>query len=309
MVVLASLLVLIEGTPPAAAAPTASSSVEIASSSVGTAVAAVETASAERDWTQEPGVRDSVVRLYRAVFNRDADPEGLTYWVNRYVEGVPLAAIANEFMASAEWRGTYGPLDDDQFVATIYGNVLGREPDPEGYAYWRQVLASGATRTQLLLGFSESQELILTTATATPVPPPPRFAALPPNSGSGRRIVYSNSRQLVWLVEGSGQVSNSYPVSGRRGVPASGTYRVYSKSPVAWAGHDGITMRHMIRFAHGRSLAIGFHSIPRYPDGRPMQTEAELGQFRSSGCIRQRDDLAAALYAWAPVGTTVVVTP
>ena len=67
-------------------------------------------------------------------------------------------------------------------------------------------------------------------------------------------------------------------------------------------------MRHMVRFTRGRNLAIGFHSIPRYGDCRPMQTEAQLGTYRSSGCVRQADSMAEALYAWADIGTTVVVT-
>ena len=68
-------------------------------------------------------------------------------------------------------------------------------------------------------------------------------------------------------------------------------------------------MTHMVRFAHGTRLSIGFHGIPRYANGQPMQTEAQLGTFRSSGCVRQADHKAEALYNWAPVGTTVVVLP
>jgi lipoprotein-anchoring transpeptidase ErfK/SrfK len=40
-----------------------------------------------------------------------------------------------------------------------------------------------------------------------------------------------------------------------------------------------------------------------------MQTEAELGYYRSGGCVRQADDKAAALYDWAPIGTTVHAIP
>jgi lipoprotein-anchoring transpeptidase ErfK/SrfK len=68
-------------------------------------------------------------------------------------------------------------------------------------------------------------------------------------------------------------------------------------------------MEYMVRFARGRSLAIGFHSIPVYASGRPMQSEAELGQYRSAGCVRQRHAQARQLYEWAPVGTPVVVLP
>jgi hypothetical protein len=146
-----------------------------------------------------------------------------------------------------------------------------------------------------------------------PPPPPPAPAAprytgpaVPAGSGSGRRIVYSNPGQRVWLIGNNGP-EYSYAVSGRRGVPPAGTYRVFSKSRRASAGHDGIYMDNMVRFAHGQDLAIGFHAIPRYPNGRPLQNESELGAYRSAGCVRQADRDAARLYDWAPVGTVVVV--
>ncbi len=130
---------------------------------------------------------------------------------------------------------------------------------------------------------------------------------VPANSGNGRRIIYATSGQRVWLVQANGRVFDSYLVSGKAFTPAPGTYSVYSKSPLAWAGHDGITMQWMVRFAFGRTLAIGFHGIPTYADGSPMQTPEQLGTYRSSGCIRQRVEQAKQLYDWAPLGTTVVV--
>lgn len=66
-------------------------------------------------------------------------------------------------------------------------------------------------------------------------------------------------------------------------------------------------MEFMTRFARGRRLAIGFHSIPVGRRG-PIQSEAELGKFRSAGCVRQRYADAARMWEWAPIGTTVVVT-
>ncbi len=130
---------------------------------------------------------------------------------------------------------------------------------------------------------------------------------VPANSGAGRRIIYSNSEQRVWLVEDDGSVTDTYLVSGRRGVPSPGAYQVFSKSELAYAGHDGVTMSHMVRFAHGRSLAIGFHAIPTTGSGRPLQSEDELGEYRSLGCVRQSPGHAAELYDWAVIGTQVVV--
>ncbi|WP_164477981.1 L,D-transpeptidase [Nocardioides pantholopis] len=134
--------------------------------------------------------------------------------------------------------------------------------------------------------------------------------AVPADSGQGRRIVFSQSRQRVWLVTRSGRVQRTYPVSGSvEDNLDPGTYTVYSRSEDAVGIDDSGTMRHFVRFTQGPSgAAIGFHDIP-VDDGRRVQTVAQLGTPRSHGCIRQRPVDARALWAFAPLGTTVVVTP
>ncbi|MDF1596767.1 MAG: S-layer homology domain-containing protein [Acidimicrobiia bacterium] len=140
-----------------------------------------------------------------------------------------------------------------------------------------------------------------------PLVPPARPPAYP-DVGHGKRIIYANAQQQIWMIDETESVVDTYLVSGREGVPAPGTYTVYSKSPIAWS-HNGITMEYMVRFAYGRTASIGFHAIPHYATGVPMQTEDELGEFRSAGCVRQADAKAQALYAWTPIGTTVIVVP
>ncbi len=252
-----------------------------------------------------PGVSDSITRLYLAVFSRDPDSAGRHYWVDVYVNGTSLPEIAAAFMVSTEWQQRIGTLNDTAFITLLYHNVLQREPDPDGMGYWLGQAAAGLARTDMLLWFSEGEEFVRRTGTAAPESPP--FPALPPNSGTGRRIVYANQAQQVWLVEADGTLRDSYAVSGRRNVPNPGIYHVYSKSERTWAGHHGITMNHMVRFAWGTRLSIGFHSIPRYAGGTPMQTEDQLGTFQSAGCVRQADDKAEALYHWSQIGDTVVV--
>jgi hypothetical protein len=134
---------------------------------------------------------------------------------------------------------------------------------------------------------------------------------VPEGSGSGRRVVYANAEQRVWLIDENEKVVDTYLVSGKQGVPAPGTYEIYSKSELAYAGHDDITMRYMARFTKSPTsdLAIGFHSIPYFGNGEPMQTEEQLGEYHSAGCVRQSLGHAAALYEWAPEGTVVVVLP
>jgi hypothetical protein len=140
----------------------------------------------------------------------------------------------------------------------------------------------------------------------------PRDAPGPPvplGSGTGRRVVYSNSMQRVWLVEADETVSYTFLVSGKQGVPAPGTYAVFSKSVMSSANNGSLRLPYMTRFTWGTTLAIGFHGIPLRRDGSPIQSDAELGAFRSAGCVRMNHQHAKILFDWSPVGTTVVVTP
>ena len=146
-------------------------------------------------------------------------------------------------------------------------------------------------------------------ATPTPAaaPAPAAFPPLPANAGAGRRVVYSNSAQRVWLVGEDGVAFDSWLVSGRRGVPRPGVYSVFSRSPVSSAHGGSVTMQFMVRFARGRSLAIGCHSIPVRRNGTPIQSLEQLGTYRSSGCVRQSVGDASKMWGFAGVGTPVVV--
>jgi hypothetical protein len=132
---------------------------------------------------------------------------------------------------------------------------------------------------------------------------------LPADSGEGRRVVFSEGQQRVWLVGTGDRVQHTYLVSGSVYDNLDpGTYSVYSRSEQAWGIDDSGSMKYFVRFAHGDNAAIGFHDIP-IDDGEPVQTVSELGTPLSHGCIRQRRADAKLLWAFAPLGTTVVVTP
>ena len=76
-----------------------------------------------------------------------------------------VAPTAASFAASAEFRDRYGSLDDTAFVRLVYANVLGREPDGGGLAYWSGLLAAGVDRGTVMVGFSESAEFVRATGT------------------------------------------------------------------------------------------------------------------------------------------------
>ena len=136
----------------------------------------------------------------------------------------------------------------------------------------------------------------------------PAAFPLPEDSGEGRRVVFDLDEQRVWLVRGDGTVRRTYLASGSvTDNLRAGTYEVYSRSEDA-TGIDGTSMRWMVRFTRGDNAAIGFHDLPIGDDGRPVQRLGDLGTATSHGCIRQAPGDAQALWRFAPVGTTVVVT-
>lgn len=132
-------------------------------------------------------------------------------------------------------------------------------------------------------------------------------ASVPADSGKGRRVVFSQSDQRVWLINGTDEVQRSYLVSGSvYDNLETGAYAVFSRSEQAWGIDDSGTMKWFVRFARGPNAAIGFHDIPT-SGGAPIQGPDELGTPQSHGCIRQETPDALALWEFAPVGTTVVV--
>lgn len=159
-----------------------------------------------------------------------------------------------------------------------------------------------------------------TLPTPSPAPPaeptvPPEAApdlqpavdeSLPADSGAGRRVVFSVGRQRIWWIDDQDVVIGTVPVSGRAGTPELGTFAVYSKTEHA-TGLDGSKMSKFVRFTKGpNGWAIGFHGIPT-DDGVPVQTEEQLGEPLSHGCIRQGAFATDLTWEFLAVGDTVVV--
>jgi lipoprotein-anchoring transpeptidase ErfK/SrfK len=149
-----------------------------------------------------------------------------------------------------------------------------------------------------------------TTTTTTTTPVLVEAAPVPIKSGTGRRIVYANRQQRVWVINADNEVIRTFPVSGMLGQPGNGTFSVFSKSPTSYSPEfAGVTFRFMTRFAIGRNGGnIGFHEIP-IRNNKPMQTVDELGAFKGSGCLRSSTKDALFIYQWATLGTKVVVVP
>ena len=131
--------------------------------------------------------------------------------------------------------------------------------------------------------------------------------SLPAGTGAGRRVVFSEEAQRVWLVDAGDKVVSTYLVSGSLTDNLHpGHYNVYSRSRWAVGVDDSGVMQYFVRFTRGDNAAIGFHSIPTKL-GKPLQTVRQLGSPQSHGCIRQKMSDAERMWDFAPVGTRVVV--
>ncbi|NNE53380.1 MAG: DUF4214 domain-containing protein [Sulfitobacter sp.] len=87
---------------------------------------------------------ESFIELYIAYFNRAPDALGLNFWGTQFVNGFSLQEIAALFIDQDETRATYPEsLSNADFATAVYGNVLGRTPDQDGYDYWVDQLDSG----------------------------------------------------------------------------------------------------------------------------------------------------------------------
>ena len=118
----------------------------------------------EATFDQVTGKEDhtgQMFRLYNAAFARFPDAKGLEYWIDKNGSGEnSKREVAQSFLASDEFSDKYGDnVSTEDYVKTLYNNILGRAPDPEGYDYWVGQLSSGnETRAEALLGFAESAE-------------------------------------------------------------------------------------------------------------------------------------------------------
>lgn len=98
-------------------------------------------------------------RLYRAVLGRQPDSGGLGFWIAGLDGGVGLETMAREFITSQEFVARYGAAPSNQaMVNALYRNVLGREPDAGGAAFWLRQLDDGVALASVLAAFSEGQE-------------------------------------------------------------------------------------------------------------------------------------------------------
>ena len=105
--------------------------------------------------------KDSISMLYTIGLGREADPAGLAYWLRVMQDGSSINDIASSVISSDEFEGylaKQGINDSNDFVRSLYQNVLGREGDETGINYWVTSLDNGLGRADVLAAFTTSDE-------------------------------------------------------------------------------------------------------------------------------------------------------
>jgi hypothetical protein len=88
-----------------------------------------------------------IARLYVAMFGKAPDAEGFGYWTGLLDSGQSFAQVADIMFGTSPARAYFpaGSANED-IIASFYLNVLGRQADAGGLAFWTAKLdAAGAT--------------------------------------------------------------------------------------------------------------------------------------------------------------------
>ncbi|MHA5052761.1 hypothetical protein [Streptomyces sp. SD15] len=123
--------------------------------------------------------------------------------------------------------------------------------------------------------------------------------ALPAESGTGERVVYSVDDDRVWLVDANNKAQRTFKVTPGTVDPAIGTYAVTTRSKEV-TGSDGVQIEHVVRFTIVDDIAIGFSAALNGSTAAPDPA-------RRLGGIRESRADGTAMWEFATVGVKIVV--
>jgi hypothetical protein len=91
-----------------------------------------------------------IVEGYSLALGRSPDPEGASYWLGMMQSGAIQPDDAyRTFLASQEMYDLQGGGTDEGYINAIYRQILHRDADAEGIAYWVGFLTRGLSRSAI----------------------------------------------------------------------------------------------------------------------------------------------------------------
>ena len=101
---------------------------------------------------EEPA--EQLYRMYDTVVGEAPEPYALGHLMSMFDKGTTIDEFASIGV------DVLGDITNEEFVTTMYNNVLDRDPDPVGFEFWVDALDNGHSREEVLYGASESAEHI-----------------------------------------------------------------------------------------------------------------------------------------------------
>lgn len=93
----------------------------------------------------------TVSSVYSRYLHRAADPGGLSFFSQLFLQGVTVEQMSAMLAGSTEFYTVQGGGTNDGFLNALYEDALGRPVDPDGLAWWSAQLAGGVSRTTVAL--------------------------------------------------------------------------------------------------------------------------------------------------------------
>lgn len=111
----------------------------------------------ENGYFKVDSVEAFVQRLYTTILGREAEAAGLTAWVDglNNAQVTPAEAI-NYFVNGAEYLAMN--KTSEEFVTDMYNAIMGRTPDGDGLAVWKDLVDGGVSYTFVAAQFATSTE-------------------------------------------------------------------------------------------------------------------------------------------------------
>ena len=99
-----------------------------------------------------------ITSYYRILLGREPDSAGLVSFVAAANRGAPEQQLVGGFLGSDEHSGSMG---NAEYLNWLYLNVLGHQPDSEGFAANLRALEAGVSRVDMAWSFMRSRDLSL----------------------------------------------------------------------------------------------------------------------------------------------------
>jgi len=87
---------------------------------------------------------DTIQNIYIAFYGRPADPDGQAFWARELAEAQgDVSSIINAFANADEYHDRYGHLSTSELIQGLYQQILGREAEAAGVAFYQEEVEAG----------------------------------------------------------------------------------------------------------------------------------------------------------------------